>query len=163
MPRLDADAIRDLPDRSRAARDRALEVLTLMRQNGLSLTAAKDRVGTTRKTVLKYAGRALEKTESGEWSAKPWDRIIRLMRFPTPKGSRILAVRDSRSASKIARYWSAVDAFLKTGNPDGLKPFRNETVQVEGVEHPFITEPLLIERLGRAGEVRFEHLYAEAA
>lgn len=161
--RLHLDEIRDLPNPSKAARERALEALNLMRARGLSLTAAAYRVGTTRETMLKYAGRALEKNEAGEWVPKPWDRIIRPMRFPTPTGVRLLAVRDSRSASKIARYWAAVREFLLTGNEELLRPFRAETVQVEGEEHSFVTDPDTLMTLATAGEVRFEDLYGLAA
>lgn len=157
--RLDKEDIRALPDRSRRARLRALTVLNLMRDEGLSLTAAADRVGTTRKTVLKYTGRALEKDDAGEWEPRPWDRIIRLVKFPTPKGPITLAVRDSRSADKVARYWDAVGKFLETGNEKLLKPFRGEIVQVRGEQHEFVTDPDILKRQGRAGVVTFEHLY----
>jgi hypothetical protein len=161
--RLHPEDIRDLPDRSREARKHALEVLSMMRQGDVSLTAAAELVGTTRKTVLKYAGRALEKSPSGEWEAKPWDRIIRLVRFPTLTGSTVLPIKDSRSASKIARYWGAVDQFLREGVTEGLRAFKSEVVQVDGIEYRFVTDPLTIERVGRAGEVQFEYMYADAA
>lgn len=64
--RLTPEEIEELPEPSRTARERALEALSLMRDEGLSATAAADRAGTTLKTVKKYAGRGLEKTESGE-------------------------------------------------------------------------------------------------
>jgi hypothetical protein len=78
-------------------------------------------------------------------------------------GVQVLPVGDSRSASKIARYWGAVDRFLKTGRTEELKQFRSEVVQVDGEEHRFVTDPFQLERVARAGEVRFEHLYADAA
>lgn len=158
-PRLDAENIRALPDRSRRARLRAIAVVDLMRDDGLSLTAAADRVGTTRKTVLKYTGRALEKGDDGEWEAKPWDRIIRLVKFPKEAGPKTLPVRDSRSADKVARYWDAVDEFRETGNEEVFEPFRGETVQVRGKQHDFLTDPDLLKRQTRAGVLTFEHLY----
>lgn len=157
--RLYEEDILDLPERSRRARRKAITVINLMRKQGISLSAASDQVRTTRKTVLKYAGRALEKGESGEWKAKPWDRIIRPVKFPTPKGVKTLAVRDSRSADKVARYWAAVRKYRATGDEDLLDPFRGESVQVRGEKHTFITDPDILKRQARAGVVTFEHLY----
>lgn len=148
-----------LPEESRAARDRALEALHLIRHEGLSLTQATDQVGTTRRTMLKYAHWALEKDDSGEWKATPWDRIPRRMRFPTPSGQIVLFVKDSRSAEKVGRYANAVKQFLQTGDASGLKEFRNEVIQVNGKEHEFVTSTRVLRRLARAGEVRFEDLY----
>lgn len=159
--RLSAEEIEELPQRSRVARDRALEALSLMRTRGLSLTAAVEETGTSRRTMLKYAGRALEKDESGEWEPKPWDRIIRRMKFLKPSGVITLPVRDSRSAEKISRYWRAVQTYLDTGNPDPLRPFQGEHVQVKGLKHPFVTDLETIERNQLGGTIRFENIYAD--
>lgn len=157
--RLTPSEIEALPTRAREARQRALEALNRMRKEGLSASATADRAGTTLDTVKKYAGHALRQTEDGRWEANPWDRIIRLMKFPTPAGTKALDVRDSRSAEKIARYWAAVRDFLQTGSREALEPFHGETVQVRGTEHAFVTNASVLKRLGRAGEVRFEHIY----
>lgn len=157
--RLTPEEIENLPIRSQLARDRALEALNLMRSEGLSATAASKRVGTTLKTVKKYAGRGLEKDESGEWDPKPWDRIIRPMKFPTPTGLMQLDVRDSRSASKLARYWADVREFVLTGNEKLLVPYRSETIQVRGDKHHFVTDPDVLKRLAKAGEISFSDIY----
>lgn len=148
-----------LPEESRAARDRALEALHLMRHGGLSLAEATDLAGTTRRTMLKYVHWALEKDQSGECGTTPWDRIPRRMRFLTPSGQIVLFVKDSRSAEKVGRYANAVKQFLQTGDASGLREFRSEVIQVNGVEHEFVTSTRVLRRLARAGEVRFEDLY----
>ncbi len=163
MPRVHVDP-RELLDRSRVARRRALHVLSLMREEGESLTRAARIVGTDRRTVVKYAGTALKQDKKGgEYEAKAWDRIPRLMRFPTRQGVIDLLVKDSRSARRLSRYWNAVDEFLKTGNTRVLRPFRGKSVTVDKVARPFITDPDALRRLGLAGEVSFEDLYVDAA
>lgn len=157
--RLSEASIITLPDRQAFARDRALEALNLMREDGLSLTAAANRVGTSRRTMLKYAGRALEKNDRGIWMPKPWDRIIRRMQFPTPSGLEVLPIQDSRSAKKVGRYWTAVRRYLLEGKADRLAEFRSESIQVNGELHQFVTETRILDRLALAGEVRFEDIY----
>ncbi len=154
------EELRNLPDASREARRRALQSLGLMREKGLSLTEATDRADTSRRTMLKYAHWALEKDEAGQWEPTSWDRIPRMMLFPTPTGTKELYVRDSRSASKIADYWNAFDHYQTTGDPGPVSAFRNEVVQVRGEEHEFPTEPRLLDRLAFAGEASFLDLYA---
>lgn len=157
--RLGPEEIRDLPDRSQVARERALEALSLMRERGVSATAAADQVGIALETLKKYAGQALRKTESGAWKAKPRDRITRFMKFPTPKGLTLLDVHDSRTASEIGRYWEAVRKYLRTGDEKVLWPFEGRTIEVQGEFHDFLTDPFLLKRFARAGEISFPTIY----
>lgn len=161
MPKVRIDP-KELPEPSRRAYYRALDALDRMRVDGLSLTEAADQADTTRRTMLKYVGRVLEKDASGEYVPKPWDRHIRYMRFPTAKGLIELKVKDSRSAQKLARYWNAVRDYLrgKTGS-DGLRAFKGESITVDGEDHVFVTDPDILRRLGLAGEVQFNELYAD--
>lgn len=149
----------ELTERSQDARERALEALANVRTEGWSPTRAAKAAGTTLKTMKRYLGPVLEKQESGRYKAKGYDRMIRMMRFQTEKGLIALEVKDSRSASRIAKYWAAVDHYLTDGDPERLKPFRGKSVQVNGEPHPFITDLDTLERLALAGEVRFEDLY----
>lgn len=160
--RLTLEEIRRLPKRSQEARDRALEALALMRERGLSATAAAKRTGTTLETVKKYAGRGLEKEASGAWEPTPWDRIIRPMKVAKPKGVTSLPIRDSRTASKIGRYWQAVLTYLETGREDVLEPFEGFTFQVDGETHDLVTDRRTLKRLDGAGEISFEHIYGLA-
>lgn len=150
---------RELPPLSREARERALHALSLMRVDDYSLTAAAKEAHTTLDTVRKYAGSALSK-EGAYYEASAWDRIVRPMKFITPKGLVALDVKDSRSASRIGRYMHAVDEYLKTGNEEVLRPFRSKKVVVDGVANSFVTDPGVLEQLANIGEVQFEDLYA---
>jgi hypothetical protein len=156
-------AISQLRSSERQARDRALDALQLMRRDGLSLTGAAKRAGTTPNAVRRHAGRALEQTSSGGYRAKPYDRMVRQMRFLTGEGVIVLPVRDSRSASKLARYMAAVDHYLRTGDDARLRRFRGKGVWIDKRFRPFITDLDLLDRLANAGEVSFEELYARAA
>ncbi len=147
----------------RDAARRALSAITDMRNEGLSMKQAAANNGTTTAAMKRYAGPALEKTANGRYQAKPYDRLVRRLHFLTPSGLISLDVRDSRSASKIGRYWTAVTRFLETGDERGLRPFQGKGVTVDKRFYPFITDPALLERLGAAGEISFEDLYADVA
>ena len=68
-------------------------------------------------------------------------------------------VRDSRTASRNARYWNAVDRYLRTGNEKLLRPFRGKSFSSRGVRHEFVTDTDTLERAALIGQVTFEDLY----
>lgn len=142
------------------ARDRALAALGDLRR-GQSLTAAADSAGTTVPTVLRHVGRAITQLPNGRYEAKPWDRFQRSVRILTASGPERITVKDSRTASKIGRYWNAVDNFVLNGDSEALENFSRKFFQVNGVKHEFLTDLGLIERLAFAGEISFEDLYTE--
>lgn len=142
-------------------RHRALEALSLMRREGLSLTAAARQVDLTQKAVRRWVGRALEKP-GARWAAKPWDRISRHMRVLSPQGLIEVEVRDSRTASRNASYWNAVDQYLRTGNEELLRPFRGKSFSSRGVRYEFVTSTDVIERAALVGQVEFEDLYGDS-
>ena len=117
-----------LSAQSQEARRRALDALALMREHGLSMTKAAKRAGTKPETMKRHLGPTILKKPDGQYRAKAWDRIPRRMRFLTNKGQIEIEVRDSRSAARIARYWTALDQALKKGEWWRLRPF---------VEKPF--------------------------
>lgn len=155
-------AIAQLRPAERQARDRALEAVQLMRRDGLSLSRAAKQAGTTPNAVRRHAGSALEPV-GGRYRAKPYDRLVREMHVLTARGVIVVPVRDSRSATKIASYMSAVDHYLRTGDDRRLRRFRGQGVWVEKRFYPFITDLDTLDRLASAGEVSFEELYARAA
>lgn len=161
MPKVRIDP-KTLPEPSRRAYNRAVDALDRMRVEGLSMTEAAREAGTTRRTMLKYVGRVLERDDSGEYVAKPWDRHIRYMRFLTPKGARELKVKDSRSAQRLARYANAVRKFLNgQAGPEVLKLFESKSITVDGEENAFLTDTDVLRRLAAAGEVQFNELYVD--
>jgi len=130
-----------------------------MRRESRSLTRAAREADTTVATVMKYAGTAVVRRKNGRYKAKPWDRLTRSMKFLTRKGIIELEVKDSRSASRIGQYMTAVDEYLKTGNAQVLRPYKGRAVTVDRDPRPFITDRTKLERLAAAGEVSFEDLY----
>lgn len=152
---LDADA--------RAARERALEALGLMRSEGLSLRGAAERVGTTPRTVHKYVGPALRK-EGRKYRAAERDDLLRPLALLTPEGNRRVWVRSSRDARLIAQYQNAVRLYIRTGDDSGLARFERAGIRdASGAWWPFVTDRELVKRLGSAGVLSFESIYRQAA
>ena len=150
--------------RSRAtaeAERRAVRALSLMRK-GLSRAQAARRAGTTPRTIQKYAKPAIRKRD-GVYQALPVDQMRRPMRFLTEQGITVVDVRNSRSATRLSLYWSAVDHYLLTGDRSRLRPYVGKYLRASGHRHPYITDPILLSRLAEAGEVSFEDLYETTA
>ncbi len=147
-------------DLTSPARARALAVLSRMRTENLSLTAAVKKAETSARSVLKYAGSALKKTAGGRYQAKPSDRLKRTLYVLTDDGKVPVEIRSSRTASRIAAYSIAVDLFVNTGDASGLEEFTGKTIKVGKASYPYITDLDVLERLGNAGEISFEDLYA---
>jgi len=140
-------------------RERALEALSLMRRRKLSLTEAAREVEISRSAVEKWVGKALIRRR-GRVVPRPFDRIPRTIRFLDEFGVIEVEVRDSRTATRVAQWWSAVDWYLKTGDETGLKPFRRKSFSSHGVVFVFVTDLELLGRLALVGQVTFEDLYA---
>jgi hypothetical protein len=139
--------------------ERSLDVVSRVRQ-GEALSRAAKAVGIAPDTVVRYAGSALTRGPRGRWMAKPFDRLVRRMRFLDERGSFSVEPANSREASKLADYWNAVDHFLTTGDDRALRRFvrmRLRTRQKTSLR--FLTDLDALERLGRAGELSFEDLY----
>ncbi len=167
VPTSSRRALDALRPASRAKRDQALDVLSLMRRYDLDLTAAvrahnranpPERI--SREAARKYVGSALTERK-GKLVAKPYDRLLRVMWFPTPQGLIPLEVRDSRSASRLAEYDNAVKTFLATGDDRALRRFRGKAIRSGKRSYPFITDPHVLERLAYAGELRFDSIYEQ--
>ncbi len=131
-----------------------------MRVRGVSLTKAAREAGTTPRTMRRHVGRALTTDAHGRIVATKSDRIPRTLRFVTAGGLTELTVRDSRTASRIARYMAAVNRLLTTGDRRAIRPFRGKAIRTGKIAYPFITDSKTLERLAFAGEVSFEDLYA---
>jgi hypothetical protein len=143
-------------------RGRALEALSLMRRKGLSLTAAAKEADITPRQVHRWAGRALTK-RGRRWMAKPWDRLSRRLRFIDARGLMEVEARDSRTATRIARYNAAVHRFLTTGDERALREFNRKSFSSRGVVHYFLTDSDVLQTLALVDEIAFEDMYASAA
>jgi len=90
-------------------------------------------------TVMKHTN-AFRKSK-GKWIAKSQDRILRIMSIYENGKQEWIEIRDSRTASKIGKYNSAVNQFLRTGNEDILKQFIKPFKDSKGNLHYFETDP----------------------
>ncbi|MGB6973819.1 MAG: hypothetical protein WBD67_03955 [Terracidiphilus sp.] len=153
-----------LPDAQQEVWNRALHVVAKMRSDGLSLTRASREFGLNPRTVKARAGSALRKTKSGRYVPRSSDTLLRVLVIPGPQGQREVAVKDSTVASKIAEYSDAVQRFLRTGDFSTLKKFRRmKLLDEKGERIKLITDLAELQRLGSAGVLSFESLYARAA
>ena len=141
------------------ARERALDALSRMRSDGISLTHAARDAGTTPRTVLKYVGRTLNRDTRGRYRPTPSDRLTRRVWMLTASGKVEISVRSSRTASRIAQHMAAVELYLRTGSTAPLAAFRGEAVRAGGQTYRFLVKPDELDRLQLAGETSFERLY----
>ena len=136
------------------ARFRALDALSQMRNENMSLTAAAHASGTTAKTVRRYAGAAL--TQHGRRTvASTTDRLYRRMVVLTPDGRREVDVRSSAQASRVAAHWNALDTYLRTGNSQPLRKFGS--MRIGGFA--LATSLGQIEEYARLGELAIDDIY----
>jgi hypothetical protein len=86
--------------------------------------------------------------------------------IPTPEGKRAIAIRASRrsrQASTLGKYWNAVHHYLQTGDASRLKKFTGKYItDVKRVRFPLLTDTHELDRLGSAGVLSFESLYARS-
>jgi hypothetical protein len=132
-----------------------------MRRESISATQAAKEYGIDRKKLIDLGGSALRKQKNGRYKAKRFDRLLRVLVIPSADGLEEVAVRDSRTASKIASYSAAVHRFLQTGDRSGLSQFRKLRINdATGKRIKLMTDPKELTRLGSAGVLSFESLYA---
>lgn len=142
------------------ARRRVLDALALKRRHPeLSLTSVAKRSGTSLKTIRSYAGDALE-IRSGRLDAKKSDRLARDLVLLTRQGQITVTVRNSRDATRIARYHNALRRYLLTGDDSALQRFSGKSIRAGGKTYEFLVDHDAINRLARAGEVHFLDIYA---
>jgi hypothetical protein len=130
-----------------------------MRTEGLSLTRAARKAHTTPETVRRYVGSALLRTRGGRWAATSFDRFTRRVWFLTPRGPVEVIVRNSRTASRIARHMAAVRTYLQGSGTAALQEFVGKSVRSGGVSYPFVTDLRVLDRLAHAGLIGIERLY----
>jgi hypothetical protein len=134
-----------------------------MRAKGLSLQQAARENGIASRTLASLARPALRKAANGRYKAKASDRLLRVMVAITQQGTREVVTRDSRQASLIAEHSNAVQKYLQTGDEKALRKLRRKTItDVSGKRIRLLTDPAELDRLGSAGVLSFESLYAKA-
>lgn len=135
-----------------------------MRADHVSLFRAAREFGVSPNEVVRLGGSALRKTPSGRYVAKPTDDLLRVLSLPGKRGLREIALDDSREASLVGRYWDAVRLYLQTGDASALRRFQGKFVQeADGRRFDLITNLDELDRLGSAGVLSFESIYARSA
>ena len=144
--------------------NRVSHVISRMRTDGLSLSQAAREYAIDRRTVLTLGGSALRRSASGRYVAKASNQRLRILIVPTTNGLNEVAVRDSRQASRLAEYWDAVQRYLQKGDDSALSKFRGVQIRTaSGESIPLLTDQVELDRLGNAGVLSFESLYARTA
>jgi hypothetical protein len=144
--------------------NRAEHVVSKVRNDGLSLRQASQEFHISPRTVIRLAGSALRKRRNGKYAARSRDQLLRVLVIPTPDGLREIGVRDSREASLIGKYWAAVQKYLETGDAIDLRRIRRKQIKDADDKRIVLVKDLSeLDRLGSAGVLSFESLYAKVA
>ena len=148
------------PEKFKDTWERVIEAISKMRSDKVSLTQAAREARVSPRTVTKYGTSALRKTKSGKYAVKKNDNLLRLMRIPAGDGMRDIAIRGSKQASLLGKYWNALDRYYPTGDASELEPFRGKSIKdVNGEDVPLLVDSEALDRLLAAG-VSFESIYA---
>jgi len=135
-------------------------VISKMRE-GMTLPKAAREFSLPPKTVITLGRSALRKQKNGRYVAKKTDRLLRVVNALTTKGRKEIATRDSRQASLVGGHWAAVQRFLQTGDDSALLKFnKKKIVDARRKRFALLTDPKELERLGSAGVLSFESMYA---
>src|SRR6185312_9156125 len=159
-----ADDFFSQPEEFQTEYEDTLRVLSRMRSDGLSLRKAAKQEGLNPRTVTELGRQALKKRKNRSYSVTKRDSLLRVLQIPTPEGTREIAIRSSRDASTLGQYWDAVHKYLRTGDASRIEKFCRKTIKdANGQEVPLITDLKELNRLGSAGVLSFESLYARSA
>ncbi len=141
-----------------AKREAALDVVALMRREGLSLTQAVRRhnrkwpdARVSPASVTRFVPRALEK-RGATWQPTRYDRYARTTDALTTEGVVKVTVRDSRTASLISRHGNAVKAYVG-GRADEsvLRPYQGKRFRAGKRAYVLETDPDTLMRWGLGG------------
>jgi len=139
--------------------------ISKMRADHLSLRGASREFGLDPRVVARLGKSALRKRKNGTYAAKRTDKLLRILAIPATDekgGKSEIAVRDSRQATILGRYWAAVQKYLQTGDFSALNKFRGKRItDASGKRVPLLTDLTELDRLGSAGIWSFESIYAQ--
>ena len=152
-----------MPESDRELWQNVGQAVTEMRA-GASRRQAAQKFDLDPRMLQRRAPSALRKLRNGRWVARPHDRLLRVLVIPTRKGLHEIGLRDSRQASLLGKYWTAVDWYRDTGDASALQEFRRKyVVDANRNRHRFLTDVGALDCLGSAGVLSFESLYARVA
>jgi hypothetical protein len=153
-----------LPERARDIQIAVTNAVSLMRSDNVSASSAAHATGIS-PSVLKRRGRsALQKLQNGRYAANHHDDLVRVVIVVSEsKGPMEVATSDSREASKAGKHSAAVQRYLETGDDSALRRFQGQhIIDAQGNRVALLTNPDELDRLGSAGELSFESLYARS-
>ena len=151
-----------MPERDQGFWANVGQMVTEMRA-GASRRQAARKFDLDPRRVPQTARQALRKLRNGRWVAKPHDRLLRVLVIATRKGLREIGVRDSRQASLLGKYWTAVERYRDTGDASALREFRGKyIIDASGKRVRLLTDRRALDHLASAGVLSFETLYARA-
>lgn len=152
------------PKRFKQTWDRVISTVAKMRAEKISLAQASRETGIGPRTVRRWASSALRKRPNGTFAAKASDNFLRMLLIPTPDGTREIAVGGSKQARLIAEYWNALHRYLQTGDARKLKSFEGKQIKdADGNTIALSVDLPALNRLGSAGVLSFESIYARTA
>lgn len=135
-----------------------------MRADRVSLRQASREFGLDPRAVARLGKSALRRRKNGQYVTKRNDKLLRILAVPTPNGVREVAIRDSRQATQLGKYWAVVQKYLQTGDDSALKKFhRKRITDASGKKVPLVLDTAVLDQLGSAGVLSFETLYAKTA
>lgn len=163
----------ELSSRQQNRWHKAFRAVREMASQGISLTRAAKKQGTTPGTVLKYMGREQIEQRGRRWVPTTSFRerqglVSRVERFNiiAEDGLREVAISDPKSLSEYARYLNYVRGALR-GDEDArreLAKYEGRTfTDAAGNKHAYITDRKLLSRLYDDGRISMEEFYAEVA
>lgn len=141
--------------------DDVVHAISRMRSKGMSLSRASEEIGIDPNVVIRLGRTALRKQPNGTYVPKKTDRLLRVLTVLTADGRQEIATRDSRQASQLGRYWDAVQRYLQMGDTSRLEKFQGKKITDASREQfLLLTDTEELNRLGKAGVLSFESLYA---
>ena len=143
---------------------RGLRAVSLMRNKKLSLRKASIESEVDSRFVRLWMAAALRKSAGGRYTARPSDRLLRVLKLPSAEGPSIIEVptRDSREAALNSRYWRSVAHFSRTGDETVFVRLRRKTLlDADGRRIRLVFDPDVLHLLGDAGHFTFEGIYAQ--
>jgi hypothetical protein len=153
-----------LPERTRESLIGVANTASTMRSTSGSLSKTAPECGVSPRTMISLGGSALRKLKNGRYVAKSHDRLLRVVVVISKhKGLLEVAMRDSRQASKAGKHSAAVQRYLETGDDSALAKLQGKhIIDAQGKRVALLTDLDELDRLGSAGVLSFESLYARS-
>ena len=157
-------------------RQQAFDAVSLSRREGISLSQAAERVGTTSRTVRRHVPGAVEK-RGGRFYARRYDRVRRdSMRVLVKGGEEVwIGPYSSANASLIGRQHNAIGRYLNGRTEQQVLDAESDLERLEGrivvgydpgtgerVRYELETNIEVVDRLARVGGLKPESIYKES-